>query len=56
MRHLPDGVFHCPACRAEVLPISIPGPRPVAVRRPLAAFERFPLSKAHQTGKGVCRR
>jgi len=20
MRRLPDGVFHCPACRAEVLP------------------------------------
>ena len=20
MRHLPDGVFHCPACRTEVLP------------------------------------
>jgi ribosomal protein L37AE/L43A len=22
MRRLPDGVFHCPACRAEVLPAS----------------------------------
>ena len=21
MRELPDGVFHCPACRSEVLPI-----------------------------------
>jgi ribosomal protein L37AE/L43A len=21
MRHLPDGVFHCPACGSEVLPI-----------------------------------
>src|SRR5918912_3180543 len=21
MRRLPDGVFHCPACRSEVLPI-----------------------------------
>ena len=20
MRHLPDGVFHCPACRSEVVP------------------------------------
>src|SRR5215203_4173071 len=26
MRRLPDGVFHCPACRSEVLPISIPEP------------------------------
>jgi ribosomal protein L37AE/L43A len=24
MRRLPDGVFHCPACNAEVLPI-LPG-------------------------------
>jgi ribosomal protein L37AE/L43A len=21
MRHLPDGVFHCPACGAEVIPL-----------------------------------
>ena len=25
MRHLPDGVYRCPACRAEVTPISAPG-------------------------------
>lgn len=27
MRPLPDGVFHCPACRSEVLPIqaAVPG-------------------------------
>ena len=24
MKLLPDGVFHCPACRAEVLPVGIP--------------------------------
>jgi ribosomal protein L37AE/L43A len=24
MRRLPDGVFHCPACRAEILPVEIP--------------------------------
>jgi ribosomal protein L37AE/L43A len=24
MRRLPDGVFHCPACRSEVLPIGAP--------------------------------
>jgi ribosomal protein L37AE/L43A len=24
MRRLPDGVFHCPACRSEVLPIQAP--------------------------------
>jgi ribosomal protein L37AE/L43A len=23
MRKLPDGVFHCPACRIEVLPIEV---------------------------------
>ena len=26
MRELPDGVFHCPACRAEVLPTRKPRP------------------------------
>jgi len=27
MRHLPDGMFHCPSCGSEVLPIeAIPGP------------------------------
>jgi ribosomal protein L37AE/L43A len=27
MRRLPDGMFHCPSCGAEVLPIeAIPGP------------------------------
>jgi ribosomal protein L37AE/L43A len=25
MRLLPDGVFHCPVCRSEVLPIERPG-------------------------------
>jgi hypothetical protein len=25
MRALPDGVFHCPACRSEVLPIEARG-------------------------------
>jgi len=25
MRRLPDGVFHCPACGSEVLPIKDPG-------------------------------
>jgi hypothetical protein len=30
MRCLPDGVFHCPSCRSEVLPISIPKPRRIA--------------------------
>ena len=50
MRRLPDGVFHCPACRAEVLPISIPEPGQIAARRSLAAFEPIPLSaQAHQT-------
>jgi hypothetical protein len=38
MRRLPDGVFHCPACRAEVLPASIPEPRPVAGRKSLATW------------------
>lgn len=26
MRELPDGVFHCPACRSEVLPIQVAVP------------------------------
>jgi hypothetical protein len=27
MRHLPDGMFHCPSCGSEVLPFeAIPGP------------------------------
>ena len=25
MRHLPDGVFHCSACRSEVLPLEASG-------------------------------
>ncbi len=25
MRHLPDGVFHCPSCRSEVLPVAATG-------------------------------
>lgn len=32
MRRLPDGVFHCPACGVEVLPI----------REPLPGSSRFP--------------
>jgi ribosomal protein L37AE/L43A len=27
MRRLPDGVYHCPACGSEVLPVEVPGPR-----------------------------
>ena len=30
MRELPGGVFHCPACRSEVLPI---GARAIGIRR-----------------------
>jgi ribosomal protein L37AE/L43A len=52
MRRLPDGVFHCPACRAEVLPVSIPEPRPVDERRSLAAFERIPVSAGIPDEKG----
>ena len=44
MRRLPDGVFHCPACRAEVLPISMPKPGRIAARKSLALLERIPLS------------
>ena len=46
MRRLPDGVFHCPACGSEVLPISLPKPRRIAARRSLATFERIPGSSA----------
>jgi hypothetical protein len=27
MRVLPDGVYHCPACRAEVIPVKVPDAR-----------------------------
>lgn len=27
MRQLPDGVYHCPACGLEVLPVEFPGRR-----------------------------
>ena len=48
MRRLPDGVFHCPACRSEMLPTSIPKPtrQVAAARRWLAAFERIPGTSA----------
>ena len=51
MRRLPDGVFHCPACRAEVLPISIPERGRIGARRSLAAFERIPFSAQAQQPK-----
>jgi hypothetical protein len=53
MRRLPDEVFHCPSCRSEVLPISIPKPRRIAARRWLAALERTPATHARQTKKEV---
>jgi hypothetical protein len=53
MRRLPDGVFHCPACRAEVLPISIHKPGRIAARRSLAAFERIPVSAGIPDEKGA---
>jgi hypothetical protein len=52
MRRLPDGVFHCPVCLAEVLPVSIPEPRPVAARRSMALFERIPLSSGAPDEEG----
>jgi hypothetical protein len=52
MRRLPDGVFHCPACGSEVLPVSIPEARPVAARRSLALFERIPLSSGAPDEEG----
>lgn len=55
MRRLPDGVFHCPVCRAEVLPISIPEPGQIAARRSLALFERIPLSSGAPVEKGDLR-
>ena len=52
MRRLPDGVFHCPACRAEVLPISMPKPKRIAARKSLAAFERVPVSSGAPDEEG----
>ena len=39
MRRLPDGVFHCPACRSEVLPIR--EPRPGSARFAAGGPSRF---------------
>jgi len=55
MRRLPDGVFHCPACRAEVLPVSIPEARPVAARRSLALLDRISLSSGAPEEEGDLR-
>ena len=55
MRRLPDGVFHCPVCRAEVLPVCIREPRAVEGRRSLAAFERIPLSSGAPEEEGDLR-
>ena len=41
MRCLPDGVFHCPACRSEVLPIgSTSKSSAMSPRKSLLAFAR----------------
>jgi len=50
MRRLPDGVFHCPACRSEVLSISIPESGRIAARKSLAAFERIPGGAVREEG------
>ena len=56
MRRLPDGVFHCPACGSEVLPVSTPEARAVAARRSMALFERIPLSSGAPDDLDVGRR
>jgi transcription elongation factor Elf1 len=44
MRLLPDGMFHCPACRSEVLPAGFtPEPSERPPSRSLPAFARMPL-------------
>ena len=55
MRRLPDGIFHCPACRAEVLPISASELGPVAARRSLAPFERIPVGSGAPEEEGDLR-
>jgi hypothetical protein len=55
MRRLPDGVFHCPACRAEVLPVSILEARPVAAGRSLVLLDRIPLSSGAPEEEGDLR-
>jgi len=42
MRHLPDGVFHCPACSSEVLPA-----------RSEYRAEAVGTSRGHRQGSGV---
>jgi hypothetical protein len=55
MRRLPDGVSHCPACRAEVLPVSIPEPKAIAARRSLAPFQRIPIGSSAPGEEGDLR-
>ncbi len=50
MRELPDGVFHCPACRSEVLPFEGCGSLPGS---PAGSMERHPDFPAGSTGKTV---
>jgi hypothetical protein len=55
MRRLPDGVSHCPACRAEVLPVSIPEPKAIAASRSLAPFQRIPIGSSAPGEEGDLR-
>jgi ribosomal protein L37AE/L43A len=49
MRVLPDGVFHCPACGAEVLPIR--KPRPGSARLAAGGTARFVLDGDRGVGR-----
>lgn len=42
MRELPDGVFHCPACRSEVLPVEVHRSRPVRQAGSIESYTNLP--------------
>jgi hypothetical protein len=49
MRRLPDGVFHCPACGSEVLPLKARRSLPSDLLGSTGAFTVFPAGDAGKT-------
>jgi hypothetical protein len=56
MRHLPYGVFHCPACRSEVLPFEVDRRRGHGLPRPLAGGADTPPNHRGAAGAYARRR
>ena len=49
MRELPGGVFHCPACRSEVLPLEARRGLPDSPAGSMEGYTDFPASSAGGT-------